>query len=135
MSLKAIPGFIRFLGSSARLICFITSTPPGPISSSISLSLPRPIPCSPVHVPPAAMARLSAQTKQFLSASKGAFTYVYSAITRFLGFNPTYFKSAELKKDWGRGGIVTPHFSHIPALYSFENIGRGEGRGCSAVIG
>ena len=40
-----------FLGSNILLIFFIKSIPVFPISSSKRSIFPRPIPCSPVHVP------------------------------------------------------------------------------------
>lgn len=46
------------LGSNKFLISFITCTPVGPISSGSRACLPHPMPCSPVHVPPMAKARL-----------------------------------------------------------------------------
>ena len=40
------------LGSSDCLMFLITCIPVGPYSSSSSVILPRPTPCSPVQVPP-----------------------------------------------------------------------------------
>merc|ERR1719378_465916 len=45
-------------GSSACLICLVTQIPASPTISSKRSLLPVPTPCSPVQVPPKAMARL-----------------------------------------------------------------------------
>lgn len=52
------PGFIIPLGSKAVFMFFMVVVPTNPASSSRSDIFPRPIPCSPVQVPPAAIARL-----------------------------------------------------------------------------
>ena len=55
--LKILPGFMMLCGSSACLICRIIATAPVPASSTRKPCLCSPMPCSPVQVPPAAIAR------------------------------------------------------------------------------
>lgn len=52
-----LPGFSVSFGSSARLMARIVSTLPSPCSATMCSRLPRPMPCSPVEVPPISMAR------------------------------------------------------------------------------
>lgn len=66
---STLPGFMRPRGSSVSLSCRIVSTPTEPTSSCSSRRLPIPMPCSPVHVPWRARARLGGQLKEFLSGS------------------------------------------------------------------
>jgi len=54
---KIFPGFMMFLGSSARLMVRIMSTAPAPASLTRKPILCNPTPCSPVQVP----SRLSAR--------------------------------------------------------------------------
>jgi hypothetical protein len=61
---STLPGFMRPRGSSVFLSCRMVSTPTGPTSSWSSCRLPSPMPCSPVHVPPSARARLGSQLKE-----------------------------------------------------------------------
>ena len=49
-------GFIIHCGSIAFLIVFINAIPLEPSSSARSFRFPRPMPCSPVHVPPNSIA-------------------------------------------------------------------------------
>lgn len=60
---STLPGFMRPRGSSVSLSCRIVSTPTGPTSSWSSCLLPSPMPCSPVHVPWSARARLGGPLK------------------------------------------------------------------------
>lgn len=55
---NTFPGFMIQFGSNNALISFMTDSPVGPISSGNIACLPLPMPCSPVHVPPMANARL-----------------------------------------------------------------------------
>src|SRR5688572_6553329 len=64
-ALKIFPGFIRFSGSSVCLISRIKPTA-SPCSRSRKAILPKPMPCSPVQVPPIARAR---STRRSLNAS------------------------------------------------------------------
>lgn len=56
-SRKILPGFMRPLGSSAFLIARIVPTADAPCSVRRCSRLTMPMPCSPVQLPPAAMAR------------------------------------------------------------------------------
>ena len=58
-SLIIFPGFITQWESSVRLMSAISPTPSGPNSSLRRSILPRPMPCSPVQVPPVTRALLS----------------------------------------------------------------------------
>lgn len=62
-----LPGFIRPRGSSVALSCHMVSMPTVPTSSCSSCRLPSPMPCSPVHVPRSASARLGGRGKEILS--------------------------------------------------------------------
>lgn len=53
-----LSGFMRLCGSKACLMARIAATPAVPISSSIRARFPRPMPCSPVHVPSSEIALL-----------------------------------------------------------------------------
>lgn len=55
---STLPGFMRPRGSSVALSCRMVSMPTAPTSSCSSCRLPSPMPCSPVHVPWSASARL-----------------------------------------------------------------------------
>lgn len=76
---STLPGFMRPRGSSVALSCRIVSTPTSPTSSCSSCRLPSPMPCSPVHVPWSASARLQGAGKRasawswwvFVSTSPG----------------------------------------------------------------
>ena len=57
-SKNTLPGFIMLFGSRVAFSCFITWMPTSPSSFSSTILLPRPTPCSPVHVPPTANDRL-----------------------------------------------------------------------------
>mmetsp|Transcript_11009 Transcript_11009/g.36191 ORF Transcript_11009/g.36191 Transcript_11009/m.36191 type:complete len:496 (+) Transcript_11009:321-1808(+) len=54
---STLPGFMSPSGSRLFLISFIVCTAPAPSSSSRYFTFPTPTPCSPVHVPPKAIAR------------------------------------------------------------------------------
>lgn len=56
---KTLLGFMMLLGSTANFIRCIKFTVPSPSSDTRYRFLPRPIPCSPVHVPPASRALLT----------------------------------------------------------------------------
>lgn len=60
---STLPGFMRPRGSSVALSRRMVSTPTAPTSSSSSCRLPSPMPCSPVHVPWSASARLGGNRK------------------------------------------------------------------------
>lgn len=62
-----LPGFIRPRGSSVALSCHMVSMPTVPTSSCSSCRLPSPMPCSPVHVPRSASARLGGRGREILS--------------------------------------------------------------------
>ncbi|MED6293977.1 hypothetical protein CHARACLAT_016136 [Characodon lateralis] len=55
---RTFPGFIRFFGSRLSLSPCMTWMARGPTSSQSSVLFPKPTPCSPVHVPSMANARL-----------------------------------------------------------------------------
>ena len=59
-----LPGFIMLLESKVSLSCFMTSMASSPNSSIKRSLLPRPTPCSPVHVPPTDMARLGRERER-----------------------------------------------------------------------
>lgn len=69
---STLPGFMRPRGSSVALSCRMVSMPTMPTSSCSSCRLPRPMPCSPVHVPWSASARLGSSGKR---SSAGAPSY------------------------------------------------------------
>jgi hypothetical protein len=50
-SVKILPGFMMFFGSSARLMVRIMSTAPTPASVTRKSILCKPMPCSPLQVP------------------------------------------------------------------------------------
>ena len=56
---KILPGFMMFLGPSARLMVRIMSTAPAPVSVTRNSILCRPTPCSPVQVPSMLSARIT----------------------------------------------------------------------------
>lgn len=60
---STLPGFMRPWGSSVALSFRMVSMPTGPTSSCSSCRLPSPMPCSPVHVPWSASARLGENGK------------------------------------------------------------------------
>lgn len=65
---RIFPGFIRFFGSRASFRTCMTWMLVSPISSHSSAFFPKPTPCSPVHVPAMARARLvGTQTRLFCS--------------------------------------------------------------------
>ena len=66
---STFPGFMIPLGSNACLIDHITSRPVFPTISCNNLLLPVPMPCSPVHVPPNAIALSPMAIDTFLQAS------------------------------------------------------------------
>lgn len=61
---STLPGFMRPRGSSVALSCRMVSMPTTPTSSCSSCCLPSPMPCSPVHVPWSARARLGTVEKR-----------------------------------------------------------------------
>ena len=75
---RTFPGFMMPLGSRVPLICFRTSIPVGPTSSSSSDSFPNAIPCSPVQVPPMDRERLTKTNAQSLPSQAGYGTGVYA---------------------------------------------------------
>lgn len=64
---STLPGFMRPRGSSTALSCHMISIPTVPTSSCSSCRLPSPMPCSPVHVPRSASARLGGSREELLS--------------------------------------------------------------------
>src|SRR5262249_31052437 len=56
-----LPGFMMSCGSSARFTERMASSAPAPCSAARYFILPWPMPCSPVHVPPMASARLTSR--------------------------------------------------------------------------
>ena len=62
--MNTFPGFIIPFGSNKFFMSFMTCTPVAPISSGNRACLPHPTPCSPVHVPPMARARLGDRRKR-----------------------------------------------------------------------
>ena len=74
-TLKILPGFMMFFGSSARLIVRIICTAPAPASSTRNPILCRPMPCSPVQVPSSASARCTSCrfSRSAVSRSAGMF--------------------------------------------------------------
>lgn len=75
---RIFPGFIRFFGSRASLRLCMTCIAMGPISSHSSALFPKPTPCSPVHVPSMARARLQG-TQTMLLHCKKYYSYLTSS--------------------------------------------------------
>ena len=67
--MRIFPGFMMPLGSRAPLMDLMTAMPVGPNCASRCARLPTPMPCSPVQVPPRAMALLARRDAVALHAA------------------------------------------------------------------
>ena len=76
--MNTFPGFIIPFGSNKFFMSFMTCTPVAPISSGNRACLPHPTPCSPVHVPPMARARLGDRRKRNFGTVKNISYPVHS---------------------------------------------------------
>lgn len=101
---STLPGFMRPRGSSMAFSCRMVSMPTSPTSSCSSCCLPSPMPCSPVHVPWSASARLGASEEVLsrvllpLPTSQGICSYLPSCFPKALTLSSSSGSSGSTSK-------------------------------------